>query len=92
MCLGSTYSGMKTLRQVALYLQMSDLEMNWTSSFLVQSDKLVIVLHLLLAPVSTVVKPAEFEVVRHQGPLPVASRCFPLSHRLKLLSTGRTRI
>ena len=28
--------------------------MNWTSSFLVQGDKLVIVLHLLLAPVGTV--------------------------------------
>ena len=32
--------------------------MNWTSSFL------AIVLHLLLAPVGTVVKPAEHEVVR----------------------------
>ena len=30
--------------------------MNWTSSFLVQSDQVVIVLHLLLAPVCTVVK------------------------------------
>ena len=28
MCLDSTYSGLKTLRQVSLYL--SDLEMNWT--------------------------------------------------------------
>ena len=83
-CLDSTYSGLKTLRQVSLYLRLSDLEMNWTSSFLVQGDKLAIVLHLLLAPVGTVVKPAEFEVVRHQSPLPVASRCLLLSHRLKL--------
>ena len=45
MCLDSTYSGLKTLRQVSLYL--SDLEMNWTSSFLVQNDKLAIVLHWL---------------------------------------------
>ena len=59
MCLDSTYSGLKTLRQVSLYL--SDLERNCTSSFLVQSDKLAIVLHLLLAPVGTVVKPAEHE-------------------------------
>ena len=56
MCLDSTFFGLKTMRQVSLYL--SDLEMNWTSSFLVQSDKLAIVLHLLLAPVGTVVKPA----------------------------------
>ena len=67
MCLDSTFS-VKTLRQVSLYL--SDLEMNWTSSFLVQSDKLTIVLHLLLAPVGTVVKPAEHEVVRRPSPIP----------------------
>ena len=52
---------MKTLRQVSLYLSVI-LEMNWTSSFLVQSDKLVIVLHLFFPPVGTVVKPAEHEV------------------------------
>ena len=52
MCLDSTSSGLKTLRQDSLYL--SDVEMNGTSSFLVQSDKLAIVLHLLLAPVGTV--------------------------------------
>ena len=51
--------------------------MNWTSSFLVQSDKLAIILHFLLAPVSTVVKPAEHEVVRRLSPsLGVVSRCF----------------
>ena len=38
----SSCSGLKTMRQVSLYL--SDLEMNWTLSFLVQSDKLAIVL------------------------------------------------
>ena len=43
--------------------------MSWTSSFLVQSDKLAIVLHLLLAPVGTVVKPAEHEVVRRPSPI-----------------------
>ena len=56
MCLDSTYFGLNTMRQISLYL--SDLEMNRTSSFLVQSDKLAIVLHLLLAPVRTVVNPA----------------------------------
>ena len=61
-------------------------------SFLVQSDKLAIVLHLLHAPVGTVVRPPEHEVVRHRSPIPVASRCFPLSHRLKVETTGcRTR-
>ena len=91
--LSSTYFGFKTLRQVSLRLQLSDLEINWTASFLVQSDKLAIVLHLLQAPEGTVVKPAEHEVVRHQCPIPDASRCFPLSHRLKLQSTGgRTRV
>ena len=33
--------------------------MNWTLTYLVQSDKLAIVLHLLLAPVGTVVHEAE---------------------------------
>ena len=78
----STCSGFKTLRQISLFL--SDLEMNWASSFLVQSDKLAIVLHLLLAPEGTVVKLAEHEVVRRQSPIPGASRCLPLSHRLML--------
>ena len=62
--------------------------MNWTSSFLVQSDKLAIVLHLLLAPVGTVWKPAGHEFVR-QSPTPGTSRCFPLSHRLMLLVEGQ---
>ena len=75
--LSSTYFRLITLRQVRLYL--SDLEMNWTSSFLVQSDKPAVVLHLLLAPVDTAAKPADHEVVRHQSPTPGASRCFPLS-------------
>ena len=47
--------------------------MNWTSSFLVQSDKLAIVLHLLLAPAGTVVKPAECEVAHRPSPTPGAS-------------------
>ena len=48
------------MRQISLYL--SDLEMNWTSNFLVRSDKLVIVLQLLLAPVSTVVNPIDHDI------------------------------
>ena len=47
--------------------------MNWTKSFLVQSDKLAIVLHLLLAPASTVAKPAEHEVAHRPSPVP--GRC-----------------
>ena len=48
--------------------------MNWTSSFLIQSDKLAIVLHLLLAPVGTVVKPAEHEVAHRLSPIPERGR------------------
>ena len=56
---------MKTLRRVSLYI--SDLEMKWISSFVVQSDKLAIVLHLLLGPVGTVVMPTEHEVAHRPG-------------------------
>ena len=56
------------MRQVSLCL--SDLDMTWTSSFLVQSDELAIVLHLLLAPAGTVVRPAGYEVARRLCPIP----------------------
>ena len=71
MFLASTCSGLITMRQVSVYL--SDLEMNWTSSFLVQRDKLAIVVHLLLASVGTVVKPVDHEVTRR--PSPIQGRC-----------------
>ena len=58
----------------------------WTGhqvSFLVQSDKLAIVLHLLLAPVGTVVKPPEHEVAHRLSPIPGAvSQCFRHCDRL----------
>ena len=74
------------MRQVSLYL--SDLEMNWTSSFLFQNDILAIVLHLLLVPVGTVVKPVEHEVAHRPSPiLVVVSRCFPLNRKSTLLDT-----
>ena len=38
--------------------------MNLTSNLLLQSDKFVIVPHLLLTPANTLVKPAEHEFVR----------------------------
>ena len=60
MCLDLTVSGLKTLRQVSLYL--SDLEMNLTA----------IVPHLLLAPANTVVKPADHEFVRRPSLLLVS--------------------
>ena len=47
--------------------------MNWTPSFLVQSDKLAIVLHVLLAPASTVVRTAEHEFPHRLSPSP--GRC-----------------
>ena len=48
----------------------------------------MIVLHLLLAPVGTVVKPTEHGVERHRSPLPVASPCFPQSFGLRIETTG----
>ena len=63
--------------------------MNWTSSFIVQSDKLAIVPHLLLAPAGTAVKPAEHEVAHRLRPIPGAvSRCCPLNRWSTLLSIG----
>ena len=63
--------------------------MNWTSSFLVESDTLVIVLHLLLAPVGTVVKPTEHEFAHRISPSPEAvSRCFQQHRRSTLCSVG----
>ena len=72
MRIDSTYSDVKTMLQVPLCQRISDLEMNWTSSFLFQSDKHVVVLHLLVAPVHTEEKPAEHEIVRRQSLLLVA--------------------
>ena len=54
-------------------MYLSDLEMNGTSSFLVPSDKIAIVPHFLFAPVGTVGKPAEHEVVRRPSPIPGGS-------------------
>ena len=44
-------------------------EMNLTQSFLCRRDKLVIGLHLLLSPVSTVVKPAYSVFALRQNPI-----------------------
>ena len=62
--LDSTFSNVKTMQQVSVCPWKSDLETNWTSSLLLQSDKLAILPHLLLAPMNTVVKPAEHDFVR----------------------------
>ena len=63
--------------------------MNWTSSFLVQCDKLSIVLHLLLAPVGTVVKPAEHEFAHRPSPSPEAvSQCSQQNRGSTLCSVG----
>ena len=58
------FSDVRALPQVSLCRRSSDLEMNLTSNLLFQRSKFVIVPHSLLAPVSTVVKPAEHEFVR----------------------------
>ena len=71
---------LKPTRRVSPYL--SDLEVNWTSSFPAQSDKLVIIPHLLLAPVGTVVRPAEHEFAHRPSPSPEAvSRCSQQNRR-----------
>ena len=64
---------MKTLHQVSLKLR--DLEKNLSSSFLVQSDKLVFVLHFRLFPENAVVKPASYVIVRLRAPSRAASQC-----------------
>ena len=57
---------LNTTRRVSPY--SSDLEMNLTSSFLLQSDELAIGPHLLVAPACTVVKPAEHEFAHLLSP------------------------
>ena len=75
---------MKTLHPVSLKLR--DLEKNLTLGFLVLSDKLVFIVHLLLASVHTlhqvspilwytVVKLASYAIVRLRGPSRVALQC-----------------
>ena len=63
--------------------------MNWTSSVLDQSGKLAIVLHFLLAPVSTAVKPAEYEVARHLRPSPVVLSAGNAGRRYDRLVEGQ---
>ena len=65
--LDSTYFGLRSTQLVSPYLP--DLVMDWTSCFLVQSDKVAIVPHLLLAPVGTVVKPADHEFAHRPSPI-----------------------
>ena len=73
-------------------MYLSHLEMNWTSSFLVQGDKLAIVPHLLLALVRKVVKPAEHEFARLPSPSPEAVSRFSQQNRRSTLCPvgGRT--
>ena len=57
-------------------------------SFLVLSEKLVLVLHFPLFPVYTVVKPASCVIARLRGPSRVASRCFQPNRKLNVSMTG----
>ena len=80
MCLDSTFFCVRTTRQVSLHFDGS--EMNWTLRFLVKNDKLVIGQHLLLSPVSRVVKPAEHEFAHRPSPSPEAvSQCSQMFHK-----------
>ena len=77
-------------RKVSLYL--SDLEMNWTSSFLVQRDKLAIVLHLLLATVGTGWSQQSTKLLIVQVRAPGRCRdAFPQNRRSTLWSVGGRR-
>ena len=71
-----------TPHQVSLILQDSD--KTGSSSFLVQSDKLVLVLHCPLDPVYTVVKPASYVIASLRGPSRAASQCFLPNHKLSV--------
>ena len=66
--LDSTYFGLRSTQRVSPYLP--DLVMDWTSCFLVQSDKVAIVPHLLLAPKGTVVKSQQITKFAHR-PSPI---------------------
>ena len=57
---------------IKFHLKLRDLEKNLSSSFLVQSDQLVLVLHFSLVPVYTVEQPASYVIVRLRGPSRVA--------------------
>ena len=87
---GFNLFGLKTTQRVSPY--SSELEMNLTSSFLLQSDKLVMGPHLLLSPAITVVKPAEHEPAHRPNPVRErVSKCSQLNHKSKLYSVcGRT--
>ena len=63
-------------------------EKNLSSSFLVQSDKLVLVFHFPIVPVHTVVKPASYVIARLRGPSRAASQC-SLPNRKVLFQYGR---
>ena len=78
----------KTTQRVSPY--SSDLEMHLTSSFLLQSDKLPIGPHLLLAPASTVLKPAQHEVAHRLSPIPVAPGLYSWS--LTAIGTPRNSV
>ena len=69
--LDSTSFCLKTTQRVSPPYS-PNLETDWTSSFPVQNDKLVIVPHLLLAPEGTVVKLAEHEFAHRPSPSPEA--------------------
>ena len=75
-CISCATENTYTTHRVSPYL--ADPEMNWTSSFLLKSDKLAIVPHLPLAPGGTVGQPAEHESGHRPSPSPEeVSRCFP---------------
>ena len=69
-------------------------EMNLTLSFLGKSDKLVIGQHLLLSPLSTVVKPACSEFDHRPNPIQAAvSQCSMMYHKSTSCSAcGRTSV
>ena len=63
--------------------------MNWTSSFLLKSDELVIGPHLLLVPVGTVVKPAEHEFAHRPNRIQEGlSQCSLQNRKSTLFSVG----
>ena len=67
---------------------LHDSEKNRSSSFLVQSDKLVLFLHFPLVPVYTVVWPASYVIARLRGPSRAASQWFLPNRKLRVSMIG----
>ena len=75
-----------TPHQVSLILH--DSEKNGSSSFLEQSDEVMLVFYFPLVPIFSVVKPASYVIARLRGPSRASSQCFLPNRKLSVLMIG----